>query len=162
VIAGANCHQTYYGHDVGWWSLACDARRRTFGELVQGSANIDPALRFIGHHLGRVPLVAAVRILRSFSFFQPLREGNGQLRVRWLDVLGLAIYYAVLALAAWALWRWRGWRWPLVALIVLAVLVSVIDSGLPRLRIPADVALLLLAAVSLGGGTLRAGEAAPS
>ena len=26
LIAGANCHDTYYGHDIGWWSLDCLAR----------------------------------------------------------------------------------------------------------------------------------------
>ena len=29
VIPAANCHDTYYGNDIGWWSLECLARART-------------------------------------------------------------------------------------------------------------------------------------
>jgi 4-amino-4-deoxy-L-arabinose transferase-like glycosyltransferase len=163
VIAGANCRQTYYGRDIGWWRLDCDARARTFRQLVQGDANIHPALAYARNHLGRLPLVAAVRVLRTFSLFQPLREGNGQIRRRWFDIVGLAIYYPLLLLAALGLRALRQPRWPLIALICLSVVVSVIDSGLPRLRIPADVALILLSAVALaslpsrrgGGGSPR-------
>jgi 4-amino-4-deoxy-L-arabinose transferase-like glycosyltransferase len=148
VIAGANCPQTYYGRDIGWWRLDCDARARTFRELVQGSANAQPALHFVREHLVRAPLVAAVRVLRTFSFFQPLREGNGQLRRLWLDVLGLCIYYPLLLLAALGLRRASGRRWLLFSLICISVIVSALDSGLPRLRIPADVSLILLAALA--------------
>ncbi len=149
VIAGANCPQTYYGHDIGWWELTCDARGRNFQELVEGSANTGPALRYIRAHLSRVPLVAAVRVLRTFSLFQPLREGNGQIRRRWLDIVGLALYFPLLILAALGVRFCRRWRWPLLALVCLSIFISAIDSGLPRLRIPADVGLVLLGAIGL-------------
>lgn len=155
VIAGANCGRTYYGHDIGWWELSCNAQGRTFRQLVQGDANIHPALRYARRHLARVPLVAAVRVLRTFSFFQPLREGNGQIRRRWFDIVGLTLYYPLVLLAAVGLTRLRQWRWPLLALIAVSVIVSVIDSGLPRLRIPADVALILLGATALGYQRVR-------
>jgi 4-amino-4-deoxy-L-arabinose transferase-like glycosyltransferase len=151
VIAGANCRQTYYGPDIGWWRLDCNSERRTFRELVQGDANIHPALRYARRHLTRLPVVAAVRVLRTFSMYQPLREGNGQIRRRWFDAVGLALYYAILLLAAVGLRRMRAWRWPLIALICVSLIVSVVDSGLPRLRIPADVSLILLAALALSG-----------
>ncbi len=155
VIAGANCAQTYYGRDIGWWELSCDARGRSFRQLVEGDANTGPALRYIRAHLTRVPLVAAVRVLRTFSMFQPLREGNGQLRRRWLDVLGLVVYFPLLILAAVGVRYCERWRWPLLALVLLSIIISAIDSGLPRLRIPADVGLVLLGAIGVGGLAAR-------
>lgn len=149
VIAGANCPRTYYGRDIGWWRLDCEARAITARQLVQGDANIQPALRYARSHLTRLPLIAAVRVLRTFSMYQPLREGNGQIRRRWLDIVGLAIYYPGLLVAWLGFRRFRGWRWPLTALICVSVVVSVVDSGLPRLRVPADVSLILLVALAL-------------
>jgi 4-amino-4-deoxy-L-arabinose transferase-like glycosyltransferase len=155
VIAGANCAQTYYGRDIGWWELSCDARGRTFRQLVEGDANTAPAFRYVRAHLGRVPLVAAVRVLRTFSMFQPLREGNGQIRRRWFDVLGLVIYFPLLILAAVGVRYCERWRWPLLALVVLSIIISAIDSGLPRLRVPADVGLVLLGAIGAAALSVR-------
>ncbi|MDQ6605800.1 MAG: glycosyltransferase family 39 protein [Actinomycetota bacterium] len=149
LIAGANCPETYYGRDLGWWRLDCDARGRTFTQLVQGDANTAPALHYARSHLARLPVVAAVRVLRTFSLYQPLREGAGQRRRRWFDVLGLVIYYPIALLAGLALWRRPARRWLLLGPIGLTLLVSATGWGIVRFRAPADISLILLAAMAL-------------
>jgi 4-amino-4-deoxy-L-arabinose transferase-like glycosyltransferase len=149
VASAANCHDTYYGHDIGWWSLDCLARARTRRQLLIGDASPQPGLRYARTHPARAALVAAVRVLRTFSFYQPLRIGNHEPRRRWLDALGLAIYYPLLVLAAIGLLRLPGRRWLLLAPVWTVIIVSVTGWGNSRFRIGADVALVVLAAVAL-------------
>ncbi len=151
LIAGANCPDTYYGHDIGWWSLDCLARARTRSQLLTGDASTAAAFSYAGHHVGRFPLVAAVRVLRTFNLFQPLRQGNRESRRRWVDIVGLVVYYPLLVLAVVGLIRLRRWRWLLLAPVVMVVLVSVLGWGIGRFRVAADISLLVLAASVLAG-----------
>jgi hypothetical protein len=152
VIAGANCHSTYYGHDIGWWRRDCWAHARTRAQQLQGDAGTAPALRYAGSHITRLPLVAAVRILRTLNLFQPLRQGNAELRRRWVDVAGLLAYYPLLLLAGLRLTRrragprLRGERRLLLAPVAMVVTVSALGWGIGRFRAPADVSLIVLAA----------------
>jgi hypothetical protein len=161
LIAGANCRDTYYGHDIGWWSLDCLARGRTLPQLEAGDASTATALRFAQHHLTRLPLVAAVRVLRTFDFFQPLRQGNRELRRKWVDVLGLIFYYPLLCLALLGLTRLRSARWVLLAPVWMVIIVSALGWGIGRFRVAADVSMIALAAFALAsfaGAGRRAGR----
>ncbi len=174
LIAGANCADTYSGHDIGWWSPSCLARGRTSAQLLAGDASAGPGLRYARDHLARLPLVAAVRTLRTFDLFQPLRQGNHEPRRRWVDLVGLAFYFPVLALALVGLALGPvgvgragvgGVRAPgvvraspvsrartvLLAPILLAVIVSALGWGIGRFRVAADVSLIVLAACALAG-----------
>jgi 4-amino-4-deoxy-L-arabinose transferase-like glycosyltransferase len=155
VIAGANCQDTYYGHDIGWWSLGCLESARTRTQLLHGDASTTAAIRFARHHITRLPLVAAVRVLRTFNFFQPLRQGNGEPRREWVDVLGLVLYYLVLVLAIIGLARLRSDRWLLLAPVWMVVIVSLLGWGIGRFRVGADVSLIVLAAFTLVGARER-------
>jgi hypothetical protein len=167
LIAGANCPDTYYGHDIGWWSLGCMERARTRVQVQQGDAATGAAWHYAGQHIGRLPLVAAVRVARTFDLFQPLRQGNREPRRRWVDILGLVFFYPVFALALLAVLRRRA-PWELLAPVVMVVLVSAVGWGIGRFRIGADVSLLVLAASAVvgavgglrgrGGGGLGGGE----
>ncbi len=159
LVAGANCAQTYYGPDIGWWSLGCLARGRTRTQLLAGDASAGPGLRYANDHLGRLPLVASVRVLRTFDLFQPLRQGNHELRRRWVDIAGLVFVYPLLVLALVGLGR-RGpgraaalprVRTLLLAPIWLAVIVSALGWGIGRFRVAADASLIVLAACALAG-----------
>jgi 4-amino-4-deoxy-L-arabinose transferase-like glycosyltransferase len=172
LIAGANCHDTYYGHDIGWWSLDCLAHGRTLGQLEIGDASTSAALSYAGSHPDRLPLVAAVRVLRTFDLFQPLRQGNRELRRHWVDVVGLVLYYPLLVLAV------LGWlrlgdrarpradaartrpRWPLLAPIWMVVIVSLLGWGIGRFRVAADIVLVVLAAAALAGSMRRSSDQA--
>ena len=150
VIAGANCRQTYYGHDIGWWSLDCLARSRTHHQLLIGDSSTSGGFRYARHHAGRALLVAAVRTARTFSLYQPTRIGNMEPRRRWLDVVGLVLYYPLLIAAAWGLTRLRQRRWLLLAPVISVLIVSATGWGNGRFRIAADASLIVLAAVALG------------
>ena len=100
----------------------CLARARTHHQLLIGDASPTPGFSYIGHHPARAVLVAAVRVLRTFSFWQPLRIGNHESRRKWFDALGLAIYYPLLALAVIGLWRLKRGRWLLLAPVYTTLL----------------------------------------
>jgi 4-amino-4-deoxy-L-arabinose transferase-like glycosyltransferase len=156
LIAGANCPDTYYGHDIGWWSLRCMERARSRVQIERGDASTAAAWRYAGDHAGRLPVVAAVRVLRTFDLFQPFRQGNQEPRRRWVDVVSAPFVWVVLALAIVGFVRLRGAvRWPLMAPIVMVVLVSALGWGIGRFRIGADVTLLVLAAAGVFGRTQR-------
>lgn len=190
VIAGANCADTYYGHDIGWWSPGCLALARERGQLLSGDASPSPGLRYAREHLTRLPLVAAVRTLRTFDFFQPLRQGNHERRRPWVDVAGLAFYFPLVGLALAGLAGLAGLgsagvgrrgppgralgvgqnlgrvacvlraRTLLLAPIWLAVIVSVLGWGIGRFRVAADVSLIVLAACAVAG--LRGRDGGPA
>ena len=149
VISAANCRDTYYGNDIGWWSLRCLERARTPHQFFIGDASPAPGFRYIGRHPARAVLVAAVRLLRTFSFYQPVRIGNHEPRRKWFDVLGLVLYFPMLVLAAVGLYRLGGRRRLLLVPIVVSVVVAATGWGNARFRIGADVSLLVLAAVTL-------------
>lgn len=151
VIAGANCHDTYYGHDIGWWSLGCLESARTRTQVLHGDASTTAAVRFARHHITRLPLIAVVRVLRTFNLFQPLRQGNREQRRKWVDVLGLVLYYPVLVLALIGLTRLRSDRWLLLAPVWMVVIVSLLGWGIGRFRVGADGSLIVLAAFALVG-----------
>ena len=71
AIASANCHDTYYGDLLGWWSARCN------GPLPKGDASDrDFVLRkkgfdYIDNHLGRFPVVALARVGRMWEVFRP-------------------------------------------------------------------------------------------
>lgn len=153
VIAGANCPQTYYGHDLGWWSLRCLAEARTHQQLLQGDASTATALRYARGHLSRLPVVGAVRVLRTFDLFQPLRQGNHERRRRWVDIAGLAFFFPLLALAVVGLLRRRGLRRELLAPVAMVVIVSGLGWGIGRFRVAADVSLLVLSAEVLSAAS---------
>jgi 4-amino-4-deoxy-L-arabinose transferase-like glycosyltransferase len=151
VIAGANCRDTYYGRDIGWWSLDCLERARTRTQLHQGDASTTAAVRFARHHVSRLPLVAAARVARTFDLFQPLRQGNREPRRQWADVAGLVFYYPLLVLAVIGAVRMRRDRWLLLAPIAMVVIVSALGWGIGRFRVAADASLIALAAAQLVG-----------
>jgi hypothetical protein len=166
LIAGANCRDTYYGHDLGWWSPGCMLRSRTRSQVLHGDASTDKAFSYAGDHLIRLPLIAGVRVLRTFDLFQPMRQGNREPRRRWVDVVGLVFFYPLLVLAALGLRVARLPRWMLLAPVGMVVIVSALGWGIGRFRVAADVSVLVLAACALarnrrGGEPARPAASAP-
>ncbi|MDQ6817129.1 MAG: glycosyltransferase family 39 protein [Actinomycetota bacterium] len=149
VISAANCRDTYYGNDIGWWSIHCLRRAQTRNQFHIGDASPTPGLRFIRRHPARAVLVAITRVGRTFGFFQPLRIGNNELRRRWFDALGLVLYYPLLVLAVIGGVRLPARRWLLLAPFWTTLIVTATGWGNARFRIGADISIVLLAAVAL-------------
>lgn len=162
VIPAANCHDTYYGNDIGWWSLNCLAHARTHHQLLTGDANPSPGFKYAEAHPARAALVAGVRLLRTFSFWQPLRIGNHEPRRQWFDALGLVIYYPLLVLAAIGLYRWPARRWLLLAPVWTAAIVGATGWGNSRFRIGADVAIVVFGAYAIARASEARGRRARS
>ncbi len=161
VIPAANCPDTYYGPNIGWWSLNCLAHARTHHQLLIGDANPSKGLHYIAEHPARAVLVAGVRVLRTFSFYQPLRIGNHESRRKWVDVIGLIMYFPLLVLAVIGLVRMPTRRWLLLAPILTALIATITGWGNARFRIGADVAIVVLAALALSAWRSGAGERRP-
>ena len=161
LIAGANCPDTYYGHDIGWWSLRCMERARTPAQVQRGDASTAAAWRYAGDHLGRLPLVAAVRVARTFDLYQPLRQGNLEPRRRWVDVAGARVLLSGAGARRAARCSAAGPRWELLAPVVMVVLVSA--AGLGHRPLPGRRRRLAAGArrAGAGAGTPRPPRTAP-
>jgi len=161
AFAAANCHDTYYGSGIGYWSLRCFPYR----VLPPGDDESDDAqvlsragYTYIKAHVGRVPFVVFARIGRTFGFYRPAQqvkiEGFAEGRPFQVGRAGLMAYYllAMMAVPGAVLLRRRKMPLsPLLGLIATAVLTVALTYGLARYRITAEPALVLLAAVAVDG-----------
>ncbi|MFZ1995417.1 MAG: hypothetical protein WAU75_14995, partial [Solirubrobacteraceae bacterium] len=163
LLAGANCPQTYRGPLLGQWDLSClppatvgVGGQTESNEAVESDHLRDVGLRYARDHAGRLPVVIAARIGRSFELFLPQQqwamEAFFEGRSQKVEEAGVLVYYvvALLAIAGTVLlWRRRGpWR-ILLSPLVLVVFVSVTGYGFTRFRVGAEPALIVLAAVTL-------------
>jgi uncharacterized membrane protein len=144
VLAGANCHEGYYGPNIGFGDIRCllGIAHPPRNEAAQSDALRNRALRYARHHLIRLPVVAGVRVLRLWDFWQPFRRPQLGARL---------VYFAVLALAIAGAIRLRRRRelTVLLAPLVSVTIASVLAFGDPRYRAAAEPALIVLAAVTL-------------
>jgi 4-amino-4-deoxy-L-arabinose transferase-like glycosyltransferase len=154
ALAGANCPEAYAGRDLGGWQFFCLRARRPGENEAEHAARLrERALDYANDHAGRLPLVATVRALRTWSLYQPFSRAaeseGGHVR---LYRIGVVAFFA-LAVAAIAgavlLRRRRQTLMILLAPLVLVTLSSMLVNGLPRYRFAAEPALLVLAAVAL-------------
>jgi 4-amino-4-deoxy-L-arabinose transferase-like glycosyltransferase len=153
-LAGSNCDVVYHGSDLGLWNAACLPPVRG-DQSVQSAEYRSQGIDYVRAHLGRFPTVVLARIGRTWSVFRPLDvlslnalEG----RPRWVSGLGLAFYYPLLALAIGGVvvLRRRHVRvWPLLVPAVVITLPALLTAGVSRYRVPAEVSIVVLAAVAL-------------
>jgi 4-amino-4-deoxy-L-arabinose transferase-like glycosyltransferase len=156
LLAGANCDKTYHGEWLGQWRFDClrpvHAKNEAEGSAQLASDGID----YARDHAGRLPVVLAVRVLRSWELYRPRQqwtierffEGRN-LRV---EQIGVVMYYVLVLLGIAGALRLRTRRQPLRILLspfVLVVLVSLGAYGFTRFRIAAEPALVVLASVTL-------------
>src|SRR5437764_395847 len=158
LLAGANCHDTYYGRDIGSWQIACVPPGPVIDESVAAAHFRSAGLRYARKHTSRLLLVVPARLARTFELLQPLRQArHAEGRAYWIEVAGAIGFYLVAAggLAGAVGLRRRGEGLAiLLAPVGLAVLASAIGYGVPRFRHPADIALVVLAAVALSAAPL--------
>ncbi|MGH8983464.1 MAG: ArnT family glycosyltransferase [Acidimicrobiia bacterium] len=156
VVAGANCDQTYWGPELGSWHGLCHAD--VGGDQLEGSLNSEQkreaALEYMRDHLGRLPVVVIARIGRSWSVYKPLEMIDVDVtegRPRWASWAGLGMYWALvpLSVAGVVVLRRRAVPlFPLVGPLIVSTLVAGAFYGRVRFRAPAEVSLVVLAAVA--------------
>jgi hypothetical protein len=157
TLLGANNPDTYGGDAIGFWTLNANTEIDDDG-LDQSEVSRllrDDAVEFIGDNLSDLPAVVTARIGRVWSIYRPLQmaEWNtGEGRERWVSHLALAAWFVVVPLAAVGWWRLRRdgvATWTLGATLVHVSIVAALFYGIPRFRVPAEIALVVWAAVGI-------------
>lgn len=153
LLAGANCPDTYDGALRGSWSFDCISTAAPTDDEAQRSLRWRrEGLEYARDNAGRLPLVLAVRALRTWELYQPLEQIQfAEGRHRTVVRVGVAWYFALLPLAAFGLLALRGRAplWLLLAPVALVVITSLLGYGIPRLRHAAEIPLLVFAAAGL-------------
>lgn len=176
VLDGANCPLTYAGTNLGFWRSTFGATGATstdcfegfditapgFDEARTSASHRDAGLRYARDHLGRLPVVMAARLGRTFGVYDVhdevrLESLEGR-TIRW-ETLGTRMYWALAALAlggAVLLLRRRALPPALLAPVALVVLTSLVTYGNQRFRIAAEPSIVVLAAVGAVAGVRAA------
>jgi 4-amino-4-deoxy-L-arabinose transferase-like glycosyltransferase len=152
TLVGANCDDTYFEGWLGGWSLFCVLRAERAGGATTGDA-----LRYARAHVGRLPLVLAAREGRTLGLWRPdqqVRSNVYEGRPAWASWAGHAAFWLLLPLSvvgAVALRRRAGRAAvrPFAACAAIVVFVSAAFYGLPRFRLPLDVATCVLGACAI-------------
>jgi 4-amino-4-deoxy-L-arabinose transferase-like glycosyltransferase len=162
TLLGANCEEVYQGPAVGFWSLRCGLEVLPGGDSSQLSARQrEAAFDYISSHQRDLPRVAAFRVARVWSLYNPsqmawLNQGEGRERVAsWA---GFAMYLALLpaaAIGAVHLHRRGVAVWPLLMTFVIVTLTALLFYGIVRFRVPAEVAIVVLAGAGIDAAWRR-------
>jgi 4-amino-4-deoxy-L-arabinose transferase-like glycosyltransferase len=172
LVDGANCDLTYSGDQLGLWretfsgdsiariqpqSTACfegfDISDRKFDEADASSADLRAGASYARHHLGSVPKVAVVRVLRTWGVYSPEQQVSFESlegRPRAWQKRGTVMYWFLAPLAiVGAVMQRRRKRLlaPLLATAVTVTIGAALTYGQQRFRIAAEPAILVLAAV---------------
>jgi 4-amino-4-deoxy-L-arabinose transferase-like glycosyltransferase len=158
TLQSGSCDETYYGDHLGyyWTCYTLPANADKLDESRRDELPRDYAFDYIGDHASRVPVVAAARVGRLWGFFAPGQttyldwsfEGRGRVP-SWMS---LFFYYAMLPFAVVGfvvMWRRKISVLPVVAPIVIVTIAAAATFGLPRYRAPAEVGLVLVAAIGI-------------
>ena len=168
-----SCSTTYYGADIGYYSLACSLTlppskltiKQSEDESIYDIRASHIAVNYALHHLSRLPLVLFAREGRAFGYWNPFQQtmlDNAWQKVSpafkteptsvWVYDLRLITYWILLVPAIVGcviLPRRRVPLYPLLAFIVTVVLTVGVAYGETRYRAAAEVSIALLAAVGI-------------
>jgi hypothetical protein len=152
TLVDTSCDDVYSGPFIGWWSFSCIPDRISNDEAVNDRKNREVALRYVRHHKSDLPKVVAARIGRMWGVFRPFQTAELDARGLNADRVGLFASYALIPLAIWGLVIIRRREQsilPMLALAAMVTVTAVIFYGAIRFRVPADVAIVVCAAVAL-------------
>jgi 4-amino-4-deoxy-L-arabinose transferase-like glycosyltransferase len=167
LLAGNCPASTYSGELLGFYTTACiqELSPRVTG-LDRTQRDIEfrrVAIDNLGDNLGRLPDIVAARYGRVTGVFRPSQTVG--FAAEWLNSATwpvwawVASFWIVAPLAAYGavtLRRSRTFQWPLVAPVVIVLLAVTVAYGEPRYHTPADLGLVVLAAVAIGDLVPRA------
>jgi len=153
------CDSTFYGDRLGWWDLTCmDDRWQIEGDESDQALHFrEEGLEYLSDNLDRFPVVVAARVGRMWELYDPI----GKLRWDSFEMgrspntvtrVALAQFYvlAILAVVGLVMLRRRHIIiYPLLALAVACTLAAVVAFGGTRYRVPAEVGIVIAAAVPL-------------
>jgi 4-amino-4-deoxy-L-arabinose transferase-like glycosyltransferase len=160
VVAESSCASTYYGEFIGYQAnchpdfplpAAFDGE-----EDEREAALLEVADDYVADNTSRLPLVAAARVGRVWDVFNPRQgadlnasyEGRGE-RPSQLGLVAYWILVPVAGFGAVTLRRRHTSLLPELSTILVVTTAAALTFGLTRYRVPAEVALVALAAVGL-------------
>lgn len=155
VIGIANCHDTYYGQFLGFWSIGCYEPTPPGDEVERGAAYRKRGIDYARDHIGRLPFVLLARQGRMWDVYRPRETvlfGRIEGRDENVTRIGQRVYWSAIpvALIGLVLLRRRGRPIiPIVAQIAMVAITAVLAYGTVRFRMPADVVLIVLVGVTL-------------
>ena len=157
TLCGANNKLTYTGSRIGLWSTrACPSRGFALNEAAQNAFWTRTSIDYALHHVQELPIVALARLARILGLYAPGQMvdferivGSRPPLVSWAIVL-LSPPIIVFAVYGIILLRRRHvFVAPLVGTIAMVMLIAITIGPDLRYRVPADVALVVLAAAAL-------------
>jgi hypothetical protein len=168
TLRAGNCPAAYAGERLGWYDLdivrpvaavaqgGCAWNGGPGDESEQDVRVRNQAIQYIRDHAGHMPLVVAAREGRTWGFFRPFQQatferdfGNGPLGVYQVAMFA---HWALVPFAVAGAVRMRRMSIPLFPLLSFLLAVAVIVAatiGSVRYRAPAEVPIVLLAAVGV-------------
>ena len=161
TLAGANCDvPTTASASAPGRSRASDFAGNGNEAKELNEAGRD-GIRYARDHLGRVPVVVAARLARTWGLYQPFAVPEG--RRAWVQQLGVAMYFLLIPFAVYGLVLLRRRRVPVLILLapfVTVTVTAVLAYGQIRFRHSAELSLVVLAAVALDRAAPRPSRAA--
>ncbi len=156
VLSAANCDSVYYGSAIGYYDNCFKGPWPTGDESVRDAVPRDQALDYMRDHITRLPVVALAWVGRMWGLFDPGQttyfdwsiEGRGR-APSWIGLFAfyLLIPFAVVGLIR--LYRTRITILPLLAAPIILTIAAAITFGVTRYRAPAEVSIVVAAAVGV-------------
>ncbi|MEA2457813.1 MAG: hypothetical protein QOC95_785 [Thermoleophilaceae bacterium] len=160
LLSGANCATTYHGPELGSWNIFCVKPGPSTNEARAAAHERSAGLSYADDHLGRVPVVLGVRLLRTLDLYKPGVEARrAESRSYGIDLAGAVAFWLLAPVGVYGLVLLRRRRQPLALLLAPAALVAIVSLtgyGIPRFRHPLDLVLMVLAAVTYDAVMTRA------
>ena len=167
VLVQANCDDTYYGPEIGYWSLRCGEPQpygpngEVLDEAQRDAVVRVRALDYMADHRARLlTVVVPRRVGRMWGVYRPLRQIDLDVlvesRPKWVSQLAYAQYLVLAPCAVIGAFVCRRRRIPLAACVVWAALATITAAsafGNTRYRTAAEVSIVLLASVTLSALT---------
>jgi hypothetical protein len=158
VLSAANCDAVYYGENIGYYDNCFDGPWPS-GDLDESERDKvprDEAIEYMRDHADRVPVVMAARIGRMWNVFKPgqtttldwMVEGRGR-APSWI---GLFAFYALIPFSIYGfvrLVRRRITILPLLASPIILTIATALTFGVTRYRAPAEVSIVVTAAIGV-------------
>jgi len=160
TLIGANCDRQYDGPDPGLWDIACLPPGSFTDDQLRDQSVVNAdyrhlAVEYAKDNLGDLPRVAAIRVARTWSLYDPasmIRYSENEGReppVGWAGFVSFWLLVPFAVVGAFLMHRWPRPVWPLLSTVVVVTLISALFYGLLRFRAPAEVTLVVLAAVAV-------------
>jgi len=160
LLAG-NCPPTTYTGDlIGHYDVTCNRERSArMPDLDRSQHDIEArnlAFENMRDNVDRLPATVVARHGRTIGVFRPAQTvehaASWMGSATWPVWAWVASFWLVAALAIYGsvvLRRSRTFQWPLVAPLLITLLVVTVAYGEPRYHTPADLGVIVLAAVGL-------------